>query len=348
VYQEFGFYYILPLAAVTVKGTPTPTLPPPVTWESAGSCTQLTVGSYNVENLAPTSTWLPGIANHIANYLNSPDLVFLQEIQDNDGPTDDGVVAANVTLDTLVAAIENAGGVSYHYTDIDPVNDQDGGEPGGNIRVAYLYNPAVINLKNPNPGSSIEANQVLPGPSLKYNPGRIDPTNSAWADSRKPLVAQWETVRDKSTLFTVNVHFTAKDGSSSIEGDPRPPVNLGVQQRTAQANVTGSFVAQILAEDPDAAVLTAGDFNEYAFVEPLETLVAVSGLVNLDDAAGNAPTERYTYLFDNNCEELDHMFVSSKIAGRRPALEHVHVNTWVSLADEISDHDPSVARLNIC
>jgi hypothetical protein len=26
----------------------------------------------------------------------------------------------------------------------------------------------------------------------------------------------------------------------------------------------------------------------------------------------------------------------------------VHVNTWVSLADEVSDHDPSVARVDIC
>lgn len=25
------------------------------------------------------------------------------------------------------------------------------------------------------------------------NPGRIDPTNAAWDDSRKPLVAEWET-----------------------------------------------------------------------------------------------------------------------------------------------------------
>ncbi|EXJ66068.1 uncharacterized protein A1O5_10682 [Cladophialophora psammophila CBS 110553] len=305
----------------------------------------------NVDNLASNSTTLPGIGYHIAHYLNSPDLMFLQEIQDNSGPMDDGVVAANVTLEMLVAAIKDVGGVSYNYLDIDPINDQDGGQPGGNIRVAYLYNPAVLNLKNPNPGSSLHANEVLPGPSLKYNPGRIDPTNPAWQDSRKPLAAQWETVRDKSTLFTVVVHFTSKGGSSSIEGDPRPPVNLGVDQRTAQANVTGTFVAQILAQDPQAAVIVAGDFNEDTFVEPLEMFTAVSGLVDLDDAAGIAPTERYTYVFDMSCEELDHIFVSPKIAGTpggRPDLKHMHVNTWVTYADQRSDHDPSVASLNIC
>ncbi|KIW27630.1 uncharacterized protein PV07_07355 [Cladophialophora immunda] len=351
VYQEFGAYYILPLTALSVIDSKQPALPDPINWNSKGSCKKITVGQYNVDNLASNSTTLPGIAYDIAYYLNSPDLVFLQEIQDNSGPTDDGVVSANVTLETLVAAIETAGGVSYSYLDIDPINDEDGGEPGGNIRIAYLYNPAVLNLKNPNPGSSLEANEVLPGPSLKYNPGRIDPTNPAWQDSRKPLAAEWETVKDKSTLFTVVVHFTSKDGSSSIEGDPRPPVNLGVDQRNAQANVTGSFVSQILAEDPHAAVIVAGDFNEYSFVEPLETFAAVSGLVNMDDAAGIAPTERYTYIFDMSCEELDHMFVSPKIAGTpgaRPDFKHVHVNTWVTYADQKSDHDPSVARLNIC
>ncbi|EXJ62332.1 hypothetical protein A1O7_02766 [Cladophialophora yegresii CBS 114405] len=358
VYQQFGYYYILPLTALSVTESMSPTLPPPVSWTSKGNCNKITVGQYNVENLAANSTHLPSIAQHIAYYLNSPDLVFLQEIQDNSGPTDDGVVSANATLEALVTAIEAAGGVSYAYTDIDPQNDQDGGQPGGNIRPAYLYNPAVLNLKTNNginpttPGTVLDANAVYPGPNLKYNPGLIDPSNPAWEDSRKPIAAQWETVAgDKATLFTVNVHFTSKGGSSTIEGDPRPPVNGGVDQRIAQATVVGDFVARILAEDQAAAVVVAGDFNEFAFVAPLETFVNVSGLVNLDDAAGVAAQERYTYLFEMNSQELDHMFVSPKIAGSpggRPDLKHVHANTWVSYAEQLSDHDPSVARLDIC
>ncbi|ETI23805.1 hypothetical protein G647_05611 [Cladophialophora carrionii CBS 160.54] len=357
VYQQFGYYYILPLTALSVTDSMSPALPPPISWTSKGNCHKITVGQYNVENLAANSSSLPSIAQHIAYYLNSPDLVFLQEIQDNSGPTDDGVVSANATLEALAAAIEAAGGVSYAYTDIDPQNNQEGGQPGGNIRPAYLYNPAVLNLKtNSNgtttpPGTVLDANAVLPGPTLKYNPGLIDPANAAWENSRKPIAAQWETVRDKATLFTVNVHFTSKGGSSTIEGDPRPPVNGGVDKRVAQATVVGDFVARILAEDPAAAVVAAGDFNEFAFVAPLETFVAVSGLVNLDDAAGVAAKERYTYLFEMNSQELDHMFVSPKIAGSpggRPDLKHVHVNTWVASAEQLSDHDPSVARLDIC
>lgn len=47
-------------------------------------------GSYNVENLTPNSTHLSKIAGHIVEYLKCPTVMFLQEIQDNNGATDDG------------------------------------------------------------------------------------------------------------------------------------------------------------------------------------------------------------------------------------------------------------------
>lgn len=157
------------------------------------------------------------------------------------------VVSANLTLSTLTAAIAAAGGPAYAFTDIVPVDDKDGGQPGGNIRVAYLYKPSLIRLYKPNPGGSLDANEVLAGPTLKYNPGRIDPANEAWTASRKPLAAQWEVIsskdkKEKDTFFTVNVHFGSKGGSSSLHGDARPPVNGGVGDRLAQSQLTANFV----------------------------------------------------------------------------------------------------------
>ncbi|KAF1982654.1 endonuclease/exonuclease/phosphatase family protein [Aulographum hederae CBS 113979] len=344
----FGFYRILPLTALKVTSSPSPALPPATKFVAAGGCKELTVGSYNVENLAPSSAHLPTIASDIVNYLKSPALVFLQEIQDDNGPTNDAIVDANVTLTTLASAISDAGGVSYEFADIDPVDDQDGGQPGGNIRVAYLYNPKIIRLSNPNPGTSTQANEVLPGPALKYNPGRIDPNNTAaWTASRKPLAAAWETLDGKNKFFTVNVHFTSKGGGSSLHGDPRTPVNGGVDQRITQADVTASFISQILAEDPNAGIITAGDFNEFAFVKPIEDFVSKSGLKDLDVIAKIKDVERYTYLFDMNCQQLDHMFVSNSIT-KKADYEHIHKNTWVPYDDAPSDHDPSIAKLNVC
>jgi predicted extracellular nuclease len=138
VTYQFGFYYILPTTAPTVIATqPTPIKPTKLRSSSWLPC-HLTVGDYNVENLAPTSAHLPTIADHISTYLKAPDLMFVQEIQDNSGPTNDGTVSANITLTTLTKAIAAISNVTYDFVEIDPIDGQDGGQPGGNIRQAYL------------------------------------------------------------------------------------------------------------------------------------------------------------------------------------------------------------------
>lgn len=54
------------------------------------------------------------------------------------------------------------------------------------------------------------------------------------------------------------------------------------------------FIANILAEDPDAAIIAAGDFNEFSFVRPMARFASASGLVDLDEAARIPVEERYT------------------------------------------------------
>ncbi|KAI9884430.1 MAG: hypothetical protein M1823_003784 [Watsoniomyces obsoletus] len=343
----FGFYRILPLTAIKIAGS-AKSEPEPTKLVAGDDCSSLTFGVYNVENLQPSSSHLPRVAEHIVNFLKTPTVMFLQEVQDNNGPRNDPVVDANVTLSRLADEIRTRSSVSYDFVDIDPVDDQDGGQPGGNIRVAYLYNPAVVRLRNPRPGSSTDRNEVLPGGELKFNPGRIDPENvNAWNSSRKPLAAAWETLDGQNKFFTVNVHFASKGGSSSIEGDARPPVNGVVDVRQLQAEVTADFISDILTYDSSASVIAAGDFNEFSFVMPLETFVSRSGLQDLDEVAKIKPEERYTYLFDMNSQQLDHMYISQKLT-RKAEFEHIHINTWAARDDEVSDHDPSVALLDVC
>jgi hypothetical protein len=64
--------------------------------------------------------------------------MFLQEVQDNSGPIDDGIVDANITLSTLVSAIAQISNITYQFTSINPIDNQDGGQPGGNIRTVFL------------------------------------------------------------------------------------------------------------------------------------------------------------------------------------------------------------------
>ncbi|KAI0601687.1 endonuclease/exonuclease/phosphatase family protein [Biscogniauxia sp. FL1348] len=360
VTQVYGFYSILPLTNITVVETLSPAAAGPTSLTSSGTCAGITVGSYNVENAyAGDAAHIAAVARHIVEDMRAPDLVFVQEIQDDSGPADDGTVDSGATLAALAAAAD----VGYEYTYINPVDGADGGAPGGNIRVAYLYRAAVLRPRAGSPGNATQANEVLllpPGPALRYNPGLIDPLNAAWENSRKPLAAAWEVVDGNSTLFTVNVHWGSKGGSSSLHGDARPPVNAGVDKRMAQAEVTASFIASILSADPGARVIAAGDFNEFGFVAPVARFASLSGLADLDEAAGVPPAERYTYLYDMNSQELDHMFASPAVVaatkGKREGegegaggfFEHVHVNTWLAYDDQTSDHDPSVGRFDIC
>ena len=56
------------------------------------------------------------------------------------------VVDASHTFALLVKSIEKVCAVRYRWVDVNPENGADGGQPGGNIRNGYLYNPARVSL----------------------------------------------------------------------------------------------------------------------------------------------------------------------------------------------------------
>lgn len=248
VYYAFGFYRILPLTKLSTV-TAASAEYPPVSFTSDGNCRGVTVAGYNAENLAPDSAHLPKVVDQIVNKMRTPDLIFLQEIQDNSGPTNDGTTSASLTLTTLAENLEKASGVVYNYTDVEPVNNKDGGQPGGNIRQAYLYRIDTLELYKPNQGGSLDVNEVIDGekgPEIKYNPGRIDPTNPSFDNSRKPLAAMWKSVKGTGKpFFTVNVHMTSKGGSSTLHSDQRPPLNKGVEKRTSQNEATAVCIPPV-------------------------------------------------------------------------------------------------------
>ncbi|KAF8527538.1 DNase I-like protein [Hysterangium stoloniferum] len=350
VHYQFGFYYVLPLTAPTVVSVEAGIGPTTISPNSTDPCV-VTLGDYNVDNLSPNVAHLPAVATHIAQFLKTPDLVHVQEIQDNDGSGDHGIVTANVTLQTLVNAIAAAsGGVQYAFIDVDPINNQDGGEPGGNIRQAYLYRPDRIKLAGNSPvGGSLDATAHLTNSHHRFNPGRIQPNDTAWLASRKSLAAVWERVGGNGErLFTVNVHHTAKLGGSSEQGNLRPPVNEGVDQRTAQVALVGEFVKSVLKKDAAANVAVAGDFNE--FVQTTSAFALFNKVLReIDEVAGIPLVERYTFAFDMNNEQLDHIFISDAIALRPLEVEHVHVNQGAPTFNaKASDHDPSVASFRLC
>jgi predicted extracellular nuclease len=312
----------------------------------APSDREIAVATYNVENLDPSDG--PAFARHaelIVDHLRSPDLIAIEEIQDNDGLTDSAVTDASATWDALVAAITAAGGPVYDYRQIDPVDGEDGGQPGGNIRVGFLFRTdrGLTFVDRPG-GDATTATAVIPtksGPTLSISPGRVEPQDPAWVDSRKPLVGEFRMRGRK--VFVIANHFASKGGDDPLFGRFQPPTRSSEVQRHAQAQVVNGFVDEILAADPRANVIVLGDINDFEFSETVELLEG-GVLTTLMDGLPKA--ERYSYVFEGNSQVLDQILVSGNLLGAF-GIEYdpVHVNS--EFADQASDHDPQVARLDL-
>jgi predicted extracellular nuclease len=308
---------------------------------------ELSVATFNVENLDPLdgAPKFAELAELIVDHLRSPAIVALEEVQDNNGPVNDATTDASLTYETLIAAIEAAGGPTYDFRQVDPVDDADGGEPGGNIRVGFLFRTDYEDLEFVDrPGATpTTANSVVAtrhGAQLRYSPGRIDPTNPAFANSRKPLAGEF-LFRHRRLILVAN-HFNSKGGDHPLFGRFQPPVRSSEVQRHQQAQIVNDFVDQILAVEPKANVVVLGDLNDFEFSTTLELLEG-GVLTTLIETL--PPAERYTYVFEGNSQSLDHILVSDELAKHDPGYDVVHVNA--EFAQQASDHDPQVARLDV-
>ncbi|WP_409472814.1 endonuclease/exonuclease/phosphatase family protein [Streptomyces sp. HC307] len=303
---------------------------------------ELAVATYNVENLDPTDATFEEHAAAIVNNLQSPDIVSLEEIQDNNGAKNDGTVAADQTMTKLIDAIVAAGGPAYEWRSVDPVNLADGGEPGGNIRQVFLFNPERVSFTDRAGGDATTAvgvTKVRGKAQLTASPGRIDPANSAWANSRKPLVGEF--VFRGETVFVIANHFNSKGGDQSLTAQYQPPTRSSETQRHLQATAVNAFVKEILDTQKNADVVTLGDINDFEFSGTTEIL---EGDGELWSAVKSLPrSERYSYVYQGNSQVLDQILISPSI--RRDCdfeYDSVHINA--EFHDQISDHDPQVLR----
>ena len=292
-------------------------------------------------HLQRARTWRPSdpdskfqrLGAGIVTNLASPDVVSVEEVQDNSGATDDGTVAADQTLTKLTAAIVAAGGPQYAWREIDPANDKDGGQPGGNIRTVFLYNPARVTFVD---AGAATVNRTSTGtqvvskhgdPALTLSPGRIDPANPVWTSSRKPLVGEF-AFRGED-VFVIANHFDAKLGDQNQDGRFQYPAQSSALQRAGQAQVEHDFVQKLLDVDKKADVVVLGDLNDYQFSPSLNSCAPAPPTAPapsiLTDLISTLPTnEQYTYVYDGVSEVLDHILVSKGI--KDLSYQVVHVN----------------------
>ncbi|QYX80961.1 endonuclease/exonuclease/phosphatase family protein [Streptomyces akebiae] len=303
---------------------------------------ELAVATYNVENLDPSDATFADHAAAIVHNLQSPDIVTLEEIQDNSGATNDGTVAADQTVKKLIEAITAAGGPTYDWRSIDPVNLADGGQPGGNIRQVFLFNPERVSFTDRAGGDATTAVGVTKAygkARLTVSPGRIDPANAAWANSRKPLVGEF-SFRGKA-VFVIANHFASKGGDQALHSEFQPPTRVSETERHLQATAVNTFVKEILAKEKNADVIALGDINDFEFSKTTELLEDGGALWS---AVKSLPrSERYSYVFQGNTQVLDQILISPSIR-RSCDFTYDSVHTNAEFNDQISDHDPQVLR----
>jgi len=288
-----------------------------------GDADHLAIATYNLENLDPSDNKYATLAHDIIDNLGGPDIIGVQEVQDDNG-TGTGVLTATQNLQNLVDAM-NALDPSAHYVfaEIDPTAENStGGEPNGNIRNAFIYDANRVSLVS----GSLEIIQ--------------DP---AFHNSRNPLVGTF-TFNGKN-VTVIDVHSYSRGGSEPDFGADQPPVQSGDDRRTAMADVVRGYVDAHLASDPSQNFAILGDFNGFYYETAISHLTAGGVLTNLS-AQLLPPEERYSYQFDGNLQEFDYILVTAGLASGAQ-YDSVHINSEFSAATRPTDHDPQVALFAI-
>jgi len=319
-------------------------------------------------------------ADQVVNDLHAPDILLVQEAEDQDICTAHAFVFAcgavnNAdgkpdTLQELAVRIHDLYGVDY-----DAAYDRNGADDRG-IVAAFLYRADRVELlpadaSHPVLGSSPTVDYR--GTALPYNtdvsnpkslnavlPADVDRSTGTDGNNvytRAPQVGYfrvWRTaigVGAWTDLYAISEHFSSTP-------------NARVGQRREQARYSAAIVNALAAADDGSRVAVGGDFNVYPrpddpFPPPnvsdqLGPLYDEAGMHNLfDTIVHEVPAAAYSYVFQGQTQTLDGQFVTELLLDELVQARNAHVNadypadTAGDGARGLSDHDPLVARYEL-
>ncbi|MFI5488083.1 lamin tail domain-containing protein [Micromonospora echinaurantiaca] len=408
LYYSFEKYGVQVERAEFAAGTDPSTNHPP---QPANRSEEVAVATYNVENLYdfrddpfdgcdfagnagcagvdPPFDYVPGseqeyrdqlaaLADQITTDLHSPDLILVQEAEDQDICTvADGQLSCGSTnnadgapdsLQDLALTIAAAGGPAYAAA-----YDRTGADARG-ITAAFLYRTDRVSL------AEATATDPLLGsaPTVQYRaPGlasNADVQNPKTLNAVLPADVDTSTGRDGNNVFTRAPQlgkFTVAAAPGSAERftlwaasnhySSGPDSRVG--QRREQAAYGAAIVTAIEAADPHARVVFGGDLNVFPRPDdpiatadrptPSDQLAPLyeAGLRNLwEDLLAEAPSSAYSYSFEGQAQTLDHLFVNEALHRDLVQMRAAHINAdWPAAhagdgTRGSSDHDPQVAR----
>lgn len=312
---------------------------------------------------------LAGLAQQIVEDLLSPDLLLVQEIEDQDiCRIADGAMVCGAednadgqpdALEDLALAIQALGGPAYIG-----VLDRDGADDRG-IVSGFLYRSDRVQRLTAGVGDPILSAQprvTYRGDPLDYNadvsnpkalnarlPGDVDRSTGTDGSNVYTRAAQVGLFRiDGTTLYAVSNHFSSG-----------PDSRIG--QRREQAAYAAAIAEALLSAQPGTRLVIGGDLNVYPrpddpVVPPSDQLGPLyrAGLANLwDRQVAESPAGAYSYVFDGQAQTLDQLFVSPALLDDLSSVAVAHINAdWAAANDAagprgLSDHDPPRAVFRV-
>jgi len=268
------------------------------------------------------------LAHAVVDQANVPDIVALQEIQDNDGAEMSMMVDASSTYEGLIKVIKQLCGVQYRWVDIEPGVGADGGQPGGSIRNGYLYHPERVEL-------------------VKGSARLIGALEPAFEDSRKPLVVHFREKSSGHELVCVNVHLASKRHQRGIFAPEQPGFDARLPIRIQQASIIEGQLAVMREQGLDYYV--TGDFND---TEESETLVAMTGTQSVNLVSLLPAEQRYDYNHRGKLQVLMHGIVPESLAENHADYDIIHGNEIIGVkpgqpSDKPSDHAYVLAKIKM-
>ncbi|MEU7803391.1 lamin tail domain-containing protein [Micromonospora arborensis] len=408
VYYSFEKYGVQVERAEFAAGAdPSKNNPP----KAADRSQEVAVATYNVENLYdyrddpfdgcdftgnagcpgidPPFDYVPGseaeyreqltaLADQIVKDLHAPDLILVQEAEDQDICTVSGAAlscgdtnnadGAPDSIQELALAVATAGGPAYAAA-----YDRTGADARG-ITAAFLYRTDRLSL------AAATANDPLLGsaPTVQYRaaglPANSDVQNPKALNAVLPSDVDTSTGRDGNNVFTRapqlgKFNVAAAPGSTerftlyALSNHYSSGPDSRVGQRREQARYGAAIVTAIEAADQTARVVYGGDLNVFPRPDdpiatgdqptPSDQLAPLyeAGLHNLwDNLVADVPASAYSYSFEGHAQTLDHLFVNDAFYGDLVQVRAAHINAdWSAEftgdgSRGSSDHDPQVAR----
>ncbi|GAA1887520.1 lamin tail domain-containing protein [Asanoa iriomotensis] len=406
LYFSFDKYGIQP-EQVTFSGGADPSKNNPP--KAANRNTEYAVATYNVENLydfrddpfdgcdflgntgcpgvSPPFDYVPldqadydnqlaALADQITNDLHSPDVILVQEAEDQDICTVSGTTlacgttnnadGAPDTIQELALTIKANGGPAYAAA-----YDRNGADARG-ITAAFLYRTDRVTLAPADPTDPVLGTTpavTYRGEALPYN---TDVQNPKSLNAKLPSDVDTSTGVDGSNVYTrapqvAKFLVAASPGSTersvlwaiSNHYSSGPDGRIG--QRREQAAYGAEIVKAIETADPHARVAYGGDLNVFPRPDdpvqsnPGDQLAPLydEGLHNLwETLVAEVPSSAYSYSFEGQAQTLDHLFVNDNLHTDLVQMRAAHINAdWAANyagdgSRGSSDHDPQVARFN--